>query len=202
MVYQKKSITSDHLNALSWYIAHKSSHEDDVTSTQSALVNDVTSPNLSWCVFVNVKCGVVSCIFVHVCVICVGTPTWACWFWCAVLLPRASVLPKQFLSKGYTGWFAIAFTGEDMEGFWNLFIVPGGSWWAPIFVMALMFPKATMGSLTSIKWCFYSCAAGGCLLHHFLGHGQAADAMPQLPASWKNFCEPRKDGRLSRSTWC
>jgi len=68
-----------------------------------------------------------------------------------VLLHRASVLPKQFLSKGYTGWFAIAFTGEVMEGFWNLFIVPGGRRWAPIFVIALMFAKATMGSLTSIK---------------------------------------------------
>ena len=53
----------------------KSGHKDDVAGTQSALGSDVTSPNLSGCVFVcDCKSGVVSWICLHVCVICVAAP--------------------------------------------------------------------------------------------------------------------------------
>ena len=48
--------------------------KEDVASTQSALGSDVTSPNLSRCVCVKIKSGVVSFICLHVRMISVAAP--------------------------------------------------------------------------------------------------------------------------------
>ena len=57
-------------------------------------------------------------------------------------LYRALVLLKQFLGKGYTGWFAIAFIAVVMAGMCNLFRVPA---------MARLLFMDTVGSPTSIS---------------------------------------------------
>ena len=43
-----------------------------------------------------------------------------------------------------------------------------------------------------------SSAACGCWLHHWLGHGYAADAVSPLPVHWYSLCRPQKDDRLSQ----
>ena len=35
-----------------------------------------------------------------------------------------SVLLKEFIAKGYTGWFAVAFPAVVRAGIWNLAMVP------------------------------------------------------------------------------
>ena len=61
----------------------------------------------------------------------------------AFCLKARPVLSKQFLGKGYIGWFAIAFPAVVRAGIWNLAMMPA--------MAQRLFSKDTVGSLTSIN---------------------------------------------------
>ena len=46
---------------------------------------------------------------------------------------RVLVLPKQFLGKGYPGWFAIAFPAVVNAEIWNLALMPAIAHWKEIW---------------------------------------------------------------------
>ena len=52
-----------------------------------------------------------------------------------------SVLPKQFVGKGYTVWFSITFAAVVRTGIWNLAMVK--------VIARLLFTKSTMHCFTS-----------------------------------------------------
>jgi len=63
--------------------------------------------------------------------------------WCTIL---CQCCWKQFLGRGYTGWFAIAFPAVVKSGIWNLVMVPT--------IARLLFAKDTLGYLTSTNECW------------------------------------------------
>jgi len=62
-------------------------------------------------------------------------------FWCTILCYRASLLPKQFVGKGYTVWFAITFPAVVRTGIWNLAMV--------LVIARWLFTKNTVRCLMS-----------------------------------------------------
>ena len=90
---------------------------------------------------------------------------------------RVSLLMKQFLGKGYTGWFAVAFPALDRVGIWNLAMVP--------IIACLPFMKDTIGSLTSTNFFLRMAACRVAII--LLGRNYATDAVPLYQYTGTHF---------------
>ena len=57
-------------------------------------------------------------------VICQKPPLLTLSLWCTIIFTERRCHRRSFLSRGYTGWFAIAFPAVVWVGIWNLLMVP------------------------------------------------------------------------------
>ena len=71
---------------------------------------------------------------------------WLFWSWWTILCYRGLELMKQFLGKGYTRWFAIAFPAVVRAGILNVPLGPA--------IARLLFAKDTVESFTSTNNCW------------------------------------------------
>ena len=78
-------------------------HPLPISLPLSKHISSTPKRNLPWSLHVSNTIVEIDCNIASKCPTCKNI----FWFWCTVLCFRASVLPKQFIGKNYTGWFAV-----------------------------------------------------------------------------------------------